>query len=974
MIVIALTGTEKFLPINVLMSYNEKAAQINQRGNCLMISIFPSYRGKWEPLSEKHRELEEKLETILKEYSGPTDPNWSNWANAVVGVFGSGKTQFLYHVFEKSLEQDFLPLYFVAEDLFGKIFSTEESNRTPGALTEIALSIVEEIKEAIARADRTTLEEALNPKKRKDVTEMINDLLERFASKDVSNAKTVVLVDELEQQYKSLQKEVRADEQSPLRDWLERKDCLKFIALAPAGIYEMGGADQTRCFRLIIPAVDVSYIRRNYFPEQAGRADACWWLSRGKPRHVFKAFQKLRDLNSDQLEPGDIQLFVRDELDSIGQEPSSVPAAVLEGLSIEKWQHVLNLLSICGESKNKYRMKVDKLDSALFAEKLTKFFKLRREDAVLISYYLKMVLKALSDNDNYAHVEPKDLSELFALCIDLLLEYEHASPGVKERLGEFMRIYQESKDEALHAYLHDLCELVDTTIGIPLSIGEVRNTFPFPVMNPIVKGHVPKKMREKWEGNDLPIWRWQEGNTTILFFASRRDFEEYAQTDEFLDLALPKDRAILYVLPIGQTEKENAPMLQWLERNGKLRCVVASPLLTDFLLSASGEIEERIPGSLMETLTTLREDKTDPILSRKAKVYFESIYQLVKGSTPRPLSSWIGAPPDSETLWGKRQIGDRNIVVPNIALAYADIKLQEKKLIAQLHELFKGGREGKGTGELHFGLPRGGYISMATDVLPRFEKDELKEAPPILRLRTYFKGESELTSLVRLVPLGSFLKLEGEEDLNRLLEAFWRAIRDDFDSDGLDDLLLWLERDVLATIGEALGLEERAINFLKIEGIDFEDSEQLVRAKSGIERLIEGTRTILTSKSSAASLLKALHKLYAIHLMDLQSEVVTLQNLTKDADNSLNELQEACENLKKNYWEYGKAVQFAELKEDDIDKAIAEETAFHGKLTIENMKEKIVEGKSQIESITGVLSNLQTLIDELENYFRKLRG
>lgn len=263
---------------------------------------------------------------------------------------------------------------------------------------------------------------------------------------------------------------------------------------------------------------------------------------------------------------------------------------------------------------------------------------------------------------------------------------------------------------------------------------------------------------------------------------------------------------------------------------------------------------------------------------------------------------------------------------------------------------------------------------MATDVLPRFEKDELKEAPPILRLRTYFKGESELTSLVRLVPLGSFLKLEGEEDLNRLLEAFWRAIRDDFDSDGLDDLLLWLERDVLATIGEALGLEERAINFLKIEGIDFEDSEQLVRAKSGIERLIEGTRTILTSKSSAASLLKALHKLYAIHLMDLQSEVVTLQNLTKDADNSLNELQEACENLKKNYWEYGKAVQFAELKEDDIDKAIAEETAFHGKLTIENMKEKIVEGKSQIESITGVLSNLQTLIDELENYFRKLRG
>lgn len=938
-----------------------------------MIGIFPSYGGIWESLSEKHRELEDKLEVILKGYSGTPNLNWPHWANAVVGVFGSGKTQFLYHVFKKSLEGGFLPLYFFAEDLFGEIFVTEKENQTPGVLSEIAFGIVEDAKKAIAKRDKAALEEILNPRKRRDLTEMINDLLEKFASIDVYGAKIVVLVDELEQQYKSLQNEVRSDEQSPLRDWLERKDCLKFVALAPAGIYEMGGADQTRCYRLIIPAVDVTYIRQKYFPHHTGKANACWWLSRGKPRHVFKAFEKLKDLHIGNMEPGDIQLFVRDELDPIGQEPSSVPPAILEGLEVNKWQYVLDLSSRDGESRRRYRIKVDTLDSALFAERLAKFFRLRREDAVLISYYFKMILKALCDDENYMYVNPKDLSELFALSVDLLLEYEHASPGVKERLGEFMRLYQESKDQSLHAYLLDLWELVETPKGIILSIEEIRRTFPFPVMNPIVKGYVPEKMKEKWEGNGLPIWRWEEGNITILFFASRRDFEEYAQTDEFRDLVLPQDRGVLYILPMGQVEKEKTPLLQWFERNGKLRGVAASPLLTDFLLSVSGEIEERTPGRLIETLSTLQEDKSDPILSRKVRVYLESINQLVKSSIPKPLPLWVGPPPDAETLWGKRQIGDRSIVVPNIALAFADVKLKERELIAQLHELFKGGREGKGVGDLHFTLPRGGYISMATDVLPRYERGELKEAPPILRLRRYFKGESELTSLVRLVHLVDFLKLEGEEDINRLLESFWRAIRGDFYFEGLDEMVLWLERDVATTLNEAVNLEAKAIKFLGLEGIDFEGNQELVRAKDSIDKLLDSAKAALADKSAAASLIKALYKLYTIHLNNIQSELVELRALIKDADNALDKLQEACNGLQKNRWEYEEAVQFAELKEEDVEKAIVKETSVHGKLTLEGLVEKAVQGKDHLESISGGLNSLQTLIDELGKSFDNLR-
>ena len=938
-----------------------------------MVGITPSYRTPWGFLSDKHKELEDKLDKILKEYSESPNSNWPYWTNAVIGVFGAGKTQFLYHVFKKSLQKGFLPLYFIAEDLFGDIFNIGKENRTPGKLSEIASRKIENAKNAIAKGDRDALEKVLNPKHRDEMKEMIKDLLDSFASRDVYSAKIVVLVDELEALYKSLQDEVKADERSPLRDWFERKDCLKFVALAPAGIYEMGGADQTRCYRLVIPPVDVAYIKRNYFPKHPGKANACWWLSRGKPRHVFKAFEKLRNLNADSIGAGEIQLFVRDELDSIGQEPSKVPPAALESLEVAKWRYVLDLRPIESEVRRRYCIEVNKLNTALFAEKLTEFFKIKREDAVLLSYYFKIVIKALSDEEGFVYVDPNDLPELLALALDLLLEYEHASPGVKERLGELMKLYESSKDLGLHAYLLPLWEIKETLKGLPLTIGEIRRTFPFPIMNPLVRGHIPKSIKEKWEGQGLPIWRWEKNNVTILFFASWRDFESYSQSDEFRDLTLPKERGVLYILPAGEFEEKKIPFLQWLERNGKLRRMETPPLLTDFLLSLAGEIKERIPGRLTETLSALQDDEEDPILSRKIRVYSESINRLVEGSIPEPISFWMGMPPYAETIWGKRQIGDRRIVVPNLALAFVDLSLKERELLAQLQELFRGGREGKGVGDLHFLLPRGGYVSMANDILPRYERGELKESEPILRLKTYFKGERELESLARLVPLREFLKLEEEENLNRLLESFWRAARGDFDYEEIDEIALWLEREVMPTIDEAISLEKRVIKLFDLEGIDFEKNEEIVRAKDGLNKLLQRMKEAIEDKGAGAPLVKSLYKLFAIHLRDKGSDLRMLQDQLREANDALEKLEESCKTLRKNFWEYRKAIQFAEIKKDDIEELISEETSMKGFLTLQELLREANSRRERIEKISDDLGDLEKLIDELNENFKRLR-
>ena len=174
-------------------------------------------------------------------------------------LLGAGKTHLLYHVFDKCGEAGFLPFYFSAEDLFGGIFKVDAETRTPGKLSEIASTKVNAIVNALEGGDERTLRRLMNPRDRVDLEFMTQSVVDRFCKCDVGELKLVLLVDELEQRYRPLQEAVRTGERSPLREWLERKDSLKFLALAPSGTCEMGEADQTRCRRIVIPAVDVEH-------------------------------------------------------------------------------------------------------------------------------------------------------------------------------------------------------------------------------------------------------------------------------------------------------------------------------------------------------------------------------------------------------------------------------------------------------------------------------------------------------------------------------------------------------------------------------------------------------------------------------------------------------------------------------------------------------------------------------------------
>lgn len=935
--------------------------------------VIARYDVEWQYLSKDHEEIANKLSKMLSEY---VDEELEHLAYAVIGTFGVGKTQLLFHIFKCSKDKGLLPLYFIAEDLLREVISAEKSDViTPGDIYTLIEEKVKNLKKALSEKNEDKVREILDPrgKLKSDVPEIVDVILKEFSGPNVSNVKVVLLVDELEGQYGVLQEKVQTKDRSPLRDWLESKSYLKFLAFAPAGIYELGGADRDRVKRIVLPPADIDYIRETLI-ENVGKSNACWWLSRGKARQLFKTCEVLK-AKSFPMEANEAFRIINDELDPIGQAPTEVPPAVTSEVDPSKIPFLLNLRPIETVSAKRYVIDTNKLETGQLASKLVEAFRLNKGNAILIAEYFKKTVKALSDEDGIAYIHDKELPELFCLVFDHLLEYEHGSPELSETLGEILNLYEKIKTEQpeLYGIIGRLWELKEVARQLPLSMTEIRMTFPFPTMNPIVRNHIPTEMRKKWEGNGLPVWKWMEGDISVLFFVSERDFLNYFEKDEFLSYALPDGKGVLCLFSTGEMLKEKKTLLTWLEKNGKFKFVELPHLLNDFLLSATGEIEGGIPGNLQLWLKNFKENKEDILLSRKSEIYSEAIYEIIKISLPSPKTYCEEPLPDAVAVWGKTAIANRYPMVSGIALAFEDLTREERQLLADLRELFKGGREGKGVGDLHTLLSGTGLPTLADDLLPRYgAKKELKDSEPISRLNGYWREDEKtnLIELARILSLEHFLKFHPEEDLNRLLEALWRAVREEFDFEGLESMIRVFDQDVLPVLKECRELERKVTSDFGLSGIDFEDSESLVKAKGGFEKLVDLGKSTLVDEGTAAPLLRCIAKTL-VSSLNVESNVRKVGSLANSVKRALEELTTAGENLVKNFLEYPEATKFTGITEDDVRKLVSEKLKIDGILTLQQLESRSKDSRQYLEDVSANLGTLNKKLLDLECIFKQ---
>ena len=933
------------------------------------------YQRPWEHLSKDHETKDKEVQQVLNNYRH--DKTIKYMAYAILGTYGVGKTHFLYHIHKYALENDIVPLYFLAEDLFREIITERDQTWTPGDLYSLIEDKISKVKTLLASEAVSEIQKIIDPRGKisKDSPDVMSSILGKYSSSIPENTKLILLVDELEGQYGNLQEIVQTKDRSPLREWLESKTHLKFLAFAPAGIYELGGADRDRVKRLVIPSADVKYVRNNLISD-VGKSNSCWWLSRGKARQLFKAVEVLKTKDVEYFQDSSkASRLIKEELDAIGQPPTEVPPAVTDKTIPSKIPYLLKLEPIaCGKGR-RYIIDADKLQTGELANRITEAFNVNRSSAVLISEYFKKTALALSDIDWITYIDERNLPELFCLVLDHFLEYEHGNPEISKTFGEILSLYERSKDEhaAMHGTIGTLWERRETEMGLPLTIDEIREIFPFPTMNPIVKDYIPDGMKRKWEGKDTPLWMWGDGNVTNLFFGSARDFVEYTKMDEFLSLAVPDGKGVLCLLPFEEDLKraDIKPLFKWLEANGKLRVIKLQHLLTDFLLSASGELSS-IPGDLLEVLHDFRSNKEDILLSRKVEIYQRALENTVIDESPRPLTICKGSPPDADTVWGRTQIA-RTIAVSGIALAFEIIKAEERILLADLRELFRGGREGRGLSDLRYLISsrdapgKGGHTRLPDRLLPYHAKRAgIRNTENIEKLRAYWNAEAidKITDLARILPLADFLKLHQDEDISRLLEALWRTTREEFEAEDLEGYIVKLEKEIIPALQACQELENIGTQF-GLQGVDFGEYTNVVKSLPGFKKLLD-----LTRKANAASpIIKSIFSILVETTSDIDNAVRELNDSCGNARRALDELNTSAEQLRQNIWEYKKAVKFSGLDEELIKEMIGEQMKMGGTPDLEDVETVAQEAKGSLEGMSASLSELEKKLSDIEEAF-----
>lgn len=936
--------------------------------------IIAAYETEWQNLSKDHERIKSKISEILESYS---EKNLDYFSYAVIGTFGVGKTQLLYHIHKTAQDIGLLPLYTIAEDLFREVITEENGFFTPGDLFALLKEKVTKVTETLKEKQYEKAMEILDPRGKlsADAKDLTDSILNGFSGKDIPVNNVLLLVDELEGQYGILQSKVKTMDRSPLREWLEDKSSLKFLSFAPAGIYELGGADRDRVKRIVIPPADIDYIRENLIKEP-GRSNGAWWLSRGKARQLFKACDVL--MEKGQVTEADVaSRIIKSELDSIGQEPTQVPPAVTNVVNPSKIPFLLDLCPLEGEKAKRYVINTLSLNTGQLADKLIEAFSIDKDNAILISEYFKRTVRALSDEHGITFINGEDLQELFCLVLDHLIEYEHGSPELSGSLGEILNLYEKVKREqvAIYGTIGRLWELKETNKQLPLLIEEIRKAFPFPTMNPIVKNHLPAEIKSKLEGKGLPIWTWSENETTALFFASVRDLSEYCEKDEFVSISLPEGKKVLCLLPSGEKPDEEKPLVKWLKNNRKVEFLELPPLLTDFLLSAAGEIQDSIPADLRSNLSIFKEDKSDIILLRKTEIYSEAISEKIK-SLGKPEIFDKGALPDTNTIWGKGTM-ERDVAIIGISLAFVDLTTHEKNLLVELRALLRSSKEGRGSGDLNPLTPRGGYISICDDLLPRYgKKKELKDSEPIGRLKAYWREEEkdQLSQLARILSNQHFIKLHPEEDMNRLLEALWKTVRKEFEPEDLETIIQKYERKICPTLETGLKIENEGKDEFGLVGINFEDMEKLVKAKDGIRKITEIGKEALKDDGSAAPLVKCITFTFMeAVLKNIEKSVNVLESLSGAAERRLEELTKESGNLRKNFWEYSKATKFVGMTEDRMKSIIADQKKIGGNPTLQVLETTAKEKKEYLESISSNLSFLEKDLQKLDSLFTEIK-
>ena len=247
---------------------------------------------EWQAHTDDHkRELGRAEESFDAFKTGETvDPL------AIVGAFRSGKTQLMYHLFDRSWNQD-IPAFYVGDP--GSMLEEFEQSEIQ-QLDDWIESRIDEQLDAYAKGDAEGVDWFPNVDSASK-QEFVDSRPEFESSSDVK--KTALFFDEVEQSYRAFISVMDKDDDNPLRKINDSlQDSIKVWSFGMISAFEfIGEADWGRMKEIRIPPLSVEQVRNMLIdrrPEAAFLANTIWWLARGRTGLIIKLVDEL---------PGDIE-------------------------------------------------------------------------------------------------------------------------------------------------------------------------------------------------------------------------------------------------------------------------------------------------------------------------------------------------------------------------------------------------------------------------------------------------------------------------------------------------------------------------------------------------------------------------------------------------------------------------------------------------------------------------------------------
>lgn len=262
-----------------------------------MVSRNADLHREWKDITSAHGDVIEDYRTSFDDLikGDPADPL------AVVGAYGSGKTQLMYQIFREAWERDIGAVY-IGDP--GKLLSEFEEAAESDIETWLEERIQEEIEYYVeGDPENVTWFPSTGSEQKQDWLET------KVAVDDPSEiSKYAILVDEIEQHYEDFLAAVETDDGNPLRVINDEvPNTLKVWSFGMLSAYEfLGEADWRRLKELRVPPLDIEEITdqlEEHNKAAANLANIIWWMGRGRTGLIIKLIDELpRDINENIAE------------------------------------------------------------------------------------------------------------------------------------------------------------------------------------------------------------------------------------------------------------------------------------------------------------------------------------------------------------------------------------------------------------------------------------------------------------------------------------------------------------------------------------------------------------------------------------------------------------------------------------------------------------------------------------------------